>query len=64
MIDQDKCCITNLPVLGLTGKHHRVLIFRDIIILLSLSLLDVVLGLNALILGESTVVTRLKGGQF
>lgn len=62
MINLDRCDTTDLPVLGLTGKHHRILIFRDVIILLSLSLLDVVLGLEALILGESTVVTRLNNG--
>lgn len=62
MTSQNKCYITDLPVLGLTGKHDRILIFRDIIILLSLGLFDIVLGLEALILGESTVVTRLECG--
>lgn len=45
---------TDLPVLGITGEHHGVLILGDVLILLVLSLLDVLLSLDALILREST----------
>ena len=55
--------LTNLPVLGVAGQHHGVFIFRDVVVILLLSLLDGVLGLDALILGEGTVVTRLKASQ-
>jgi len=51
--------MTDLPVLGLTVEHHRILILGDIIILLNLSLLNRVLGLETLILREGTVVTGL-----
>lgn len=53
--------MTDLPVLGLTLEHHRVLILRDVIILLVFGLLDILLSLDALILGESAVVTLLEG---
>lgn len=51
--------ITDLPVLGLTVEHHGILVLGDIIILLDLGLLDAVLGLETLILGEGAVVTGL-----
>jgi hypothetical protein len=51
--------VTDLPVLGLTVEHHRILILGNIIIFLDLSLLDRVLGLETFILGEGTVVARL-----
>ena len=50
---------TDLPVLSLTGEHHRIFILRDLSIVLVLSLLDVLLSLEALILRESTVVALL-----
>lgn len=50
-----------LPVLGISGEHHRVLILRDVIILLILSALHILLSLDSLILGEGTVVTLLEG---
>jgi hypothetical protein len=53
--------VTDLPVLGLTGEHHGILILRDVLILLILSLLDVLLSLDALILGESAGVALLLG---
>jgi hypothetical protein len=50
---------TYLPVLGLTGKHGRVLGLADVTSILVLDLLDVLLGANAVILGESTLVASL-----
>lgn len=50
-----------LPVLGISGEHHRVLILGDVIILLVLGALHVLLGLDTLILGEGAVVTLLGG---
>lgn len=50
---------TDLPVLSLTGEHHGVLILGDIVILLILSLLNVLLSLETLILREGTVVALL-----
>lgn len=52
--------MTDLPVLGLTLEHHRILILGDVIILLILSLLNILLSLDALVLGESAVVTLLE----
>lgn len=50
---------TNLPVLGFAGHHDGILVILDIIILILLGLLNGVLGLDALILGERAVVTLL-----
>ena len=51
---------TYLPVLGLAGKHLRVLGLTDVTGILVLDLLDVLLGADTVILGESTLVTGLK----
>jgi hypothetical protein len=51
--------VTYLPVLGLTGKHGRVLGLTDVASVLVLDLLDVFLGADAVILGESTLVASL-----
>jgi hypothetical protein len=51
--------VTDLPVLSITGEHHGVLILGDVLILLLLDLLDVLLSLDALILGESAGVALL-----
>jgi len=50
---------THLPVLGLAGKHLRVLGLTDVTGVLVLDLLDVLLGADAVILGESTLVASL-----
>ena len=50
---------TYLPVLGLTGKHGRVLGLTDVTSILILNLLDVLLGANTVILGEGTLVASL-----
>jgi hypothetical protein len=50
---------TNLPVLSISGQHHGVLSLGDLIIVIILSLLDVLLGLDSFVLGESTVVALL-----
>jgi hypothetical protein len=55
------CAVTDLPVLGVTGEHHGIFILGDVIILLILGLLDVLLSLDALILGESAGVALLEG---
>lgn len=60
MVNRNHVENTDFPILCLAGKHHRVLILGDIIILLNLSLLGAVLSLDALVLGESAVVTRLN----
>jgi hypothetical protein len=51
---------TYLPVLGLAGKHGRVLGLTDVASILVLDLLDVLLGADAVILGESTLVASLE----
>ena len=50
-----------LPVLGLTSQEHAVLGLGDVIILIVFGLLDVVLGLDSLVLREGAVVTLLEG---
>jgi hypothetical protein len=50
---------TDLPVLGLTLKHHGVLVLGEVVIIILLGLLDGVLSLDALILRESALVTLL-----
>ena len=50
---------THLPVLGLAGKHLGVLGLTDVTGILILDLLDVLLGADAVILGESTLVASL-----
>lgn len=50
---------TYLPVLGLAGKHLRVLGLADVTSILILDLLDILLGADAVILGESTLVASL-----
>jgi hypothetical protein len=50
---------TNLPVLGLAGKHLRVLGLTDVTGILILDLLNVLLGADAVILWESTLVASL-----
>lgn len=52
---------TNLPVLGLPGQHDSIFVLRDVIILIILGLLNGVLSLDTLVLGERTVVTLLEG---
>lgn len=51
------------PVASFSGQHDGVLGLGDIIIAIILGLLDIVLGLDALILGECAVVTFL-GSQY
>jgi hypothetical protein len=51
--------ILALPVLGLAGEHGGVFIFGDVHVLLVLGLGDILLGLDALILGEGAVVALL-----
>lgn len=51
---------TYLPVLGLTGKHGRVLGLTDVTSILILNLLDILLGADTVILGESTLVASLN----
>lgn len=53
--------LTYLPVLGLPGQHAGVFGFGDLIIAIVLGLLDVLLGLNPLVLGEGAVVALLDG---
>jgi hypothetical protein len=48
-----------LPVLGLTLQHNRVLGLVNVIWVLFFDLLDVGLGLDALILGESALMALL-----
>lgn len=50
-----------LPVFSFPGQHHSILVIRDVIILIILGLLNGVLGLDAVVLGERTVVTLLEG---
>lgn len=52
---------TNLPVLSLTLKHHGVLRLADLAIVLLLNLLGALLCLDAVILGECTLVTGTAG---
>jgi hypothetical protein len=52
---------SHLPVLGLTLQHERVLGLVNVIGVLVLDALDVGLGLDALVLGESALVTLLEG---
>lgn len=49
----------HLPVLGLAGKHLRVLGLTNVTGILILDLLDVLLSADAVILGESTLVASL-----
>jgi hypothetical protein len=51
---------TYLPVLGLASKHGRVLGLTNVASILVLDLLDVLLGADAVILGESTLVAGLE----
>lgn len=50
---------TNLPVLGIALQHHGILRLGDLIILIFIDLLDILLGLDAFVLGEGTVVAFL-----
>lgn len=50
-----------LPVLGLTLQHQRVLRLVNIIGILLLDALDICLGLDAVVFGESALVTLLHG---
>jgi hypothetical protein len=50
-----------LPVLALALEHHGVLVLADLAGVLVLDLLDGVGGLDALILGESTLVSLSAG---
>lgn len=52
---------TNLPVLCVALKHHRVLRLADLAGIVILNLLDVLLGLDTVILGESALVSLLYG---
>lgn len=52
-------CSTNLPVSSLAGEQHGVFCVINVIVPILLGLLGSVLSLNALILGEGTVVTAL-----
>jgi hypothetical protein len=51
---------SHLPVLGLTLQHHLVLGLVDIVGVLLLDALDVGRGLDAVVLGESALVTLLS----
>lgn len=53
-------CESYLPVLGLALQHDRVLGLVNVIWVLLLDLLDVCLGLDALILGEGALVSLLQ----
>lgn len=52
---------TNLPVLGIALEHGGVLRLTDLSSVILLGLLDVLLGLDAVILGESTLVSLSAG---
>jgi hypothetical protein len=51
--------LTYLPVFGITLQHHRILGLGDLIVLVLVNLLDGLLRLDAVILGESAVVALL-----
>lgn len=53
--------MTNLPVLGLTLKHHGILRLADLAIVLLLDLLGALLGLDTVILGEGALVAGTTG---
>ena len=52
---------TNLPVFGFAGEHHGVLRLRNFAIVLVLRFLNILLGLDTLILREGAVVTLATG---
>jgi hypothetical protein len=58
---EDGVVVLRLPVLGLAQQHLGVLGLVDVIGVLLLDALDVGLGLDALILGESALVANLVG---
>lgn len=49
---------TNLPVLRLTLEHHRILLLAYVADFIFLNLLGLLLGLDAVILGECALVPR------
>jgi hypothetical protein len=53
--------VTNLPVLGLAKEHLRVLRLADLASVIVLGLLDVLLGLDTVILGEGALVSLSAG---
>jgi hypothetical protein len=57
---QIDCGASYLPVFGLTLQHTRVLGLVNVIWVLVFDLLDVGLSLDALILGESALMTLLQ----
>jgi hypothetical protein len=52
---------THLPVLGVALQHERVLGLADLARVVVLDLLDVLLGLDALVLGEGALVALAAG---
>lgn len=52
---------TYLPVLGLTLKHHGVLRLADVAVVVLLDVLGLLLGLDAVILGEGALVAGTAG---
>lgn len=53
--------LSYLPVLGLTLEHHGILRLADLACILLLDILSTLLGLDAVILGESALVTGAAG---
>ena len=49
-----------LPVLGVALQHQRVFRLADLSSIIVLNLLDIFLGLDALVLGECTLMTLLE----
>lgn len=53
--------ISYLPILGIAGEHHWILRLADLSCIVILDLLDILLGLDAVILGKGTLVTGTAG---
>lgn len=53
--------LTYLPVLGLTLEHHGILGLADIAVVVLLDVLGLLLGLDAVILGEGALVAGTAG---
>jgi hypothetical protein len=51
--------VTRLPVFGLTLQHQRVLWLADLAGIIVLHLLDVRLGLDTVVFGESALMSLL-----
>lgn len=54
-----ECVFAYLPILGVTIEHGGILLLVDLVVIIFLDVLDLLFGLDAIILREGTGVTLL-----